>query len=143
MRTSDDGIAFIKRHEGVRYDAYQDSIGVWTIGVGHTGPDVVEGLSIDDAEVDRLLAIDLEAAERCIETWCDVALSQNQFDALVSFIFNVGCGNFKHSTLMRLVNEGNWKAAAQQFGRWIRAGGRVIAGLTTRREEEAELFASA
>lgn len=140
MNCSDAGIAFIKRHEGVRYSAYRDSVGVWTIGVGHTGPDVHEGLVIDDDEVDRLLRNDLAIAETCVEDHVHQPLNQNQFDALVSFVFNLGCRNFATSTLLNLINGGDLEAAAGQFMRWNKAGGRILAGLTQRRRDESELF---
>lgn len=140
MQISPEGIAFIKRMEGVRYEAYKDVAGILTIGVGHTGPDVRPNLRIDDAEVDRLLLADLAVAEACIEAYCDAELTQAQYDALCSFIFNAGCNAFKNSTLLRLLNRGDYDGAAQQFSRWTKAGGQVVEGLTRRRQAEAELF---
>jgi lysozyme len=140
MKTSDQGIEFVKQHEGVRLNAYQDSVGIWTIGVGHTGKDVAPGMVIDDKEVDRLLKLDLEEVEKCIDAFCDVELTQCQFDALGSLIFNIGCGAFKNSTLLQLLNQKNYRGAAQQFSRWCRAGGNVIPGLLSRRKDEIGLF---
>ena len=111
MKISQAGIDFIKQHEGVRYDSYQDSVGIWTIGVGHTGPDIGPGMVIDDAEVDVLLNSDLAEAEECIEDNCDAPISQNQYDAVCSLIFNIGCSAFKSSTLLALVNVGKYEAA--------------------------------
>ena len=140
MKTSEAGIAFIKQHEGVRHESYRDSVGVWTVGVGHTGPDVLAGMHITDDDVDRLLRDDVAEAEACVENHCDVALSQNQFDALVSFVFNLGCQAFRNSTLLRLLNQGRYAEAAQQFRRWTHAGEWVSPGLVTRRKDEAEMF---
>lgn len=139
MNISDAGLALIKEHEGLRLHAYQDSVGAWTIGVGHT-LGVYEGQQITTMEADRLLRADLETAERCVNGMVHVEVSQNQFDALVSFAFNVGCGALRASTLLRLLNDGDDMAAAQQFEHWCHAGGKVLAGLVTRREAEKELF---
>ena len=140
MKISDDGIEFIRQHEGVRHGAYLDSVGIPTIGVGHTGPEVKMGLSWTDDQIDTALRSDLSTAEDCIEAHVEPELTQPQFDALVSFIFNVGCNAFKNSTMLTLINAGNMDAAAQQFQRWNKAGGRVIDGLAKRRDAERELF---
>ena len=142
MITSDKGIALIKQFEGLRLAAYDDGGGVWTIGVGHTGPEVVPGLTIDDAEATRLLKSDLSAAEQCVDECVEVELTQEQFDALVSFVFNLGCSQFKASTLLRLLNAGNYEGAKSQFSRWNKDNGRVLPGLVSRRAAEAELFQS-
>ena len=140
MKISDDGIEFIRQQEGVRHSAYLDSVGIPTIGVGHTGQEVKIGLSWTDDQIDMALRSDLSTAEDCIAAHVEPDLTQSQYDALVSFIFNVGCHAFKTSTLLTLINAGNMEAAAQQFGRWNKAGGRVIEGLAKRREAERELF---
>src|SRR3990167_2248569 len=142
MRLSDDGLELIKSHEGLRLEAYPDpgSGGEpWTVGYGHTG-DVKEGDEIDEAEASRLLREDVASAEQCVERHVDVALEQYEFDALVSFVFNVGCGNFSASTMLKLINAGNKRAAAAQFGRWNKAAGKTMAGLVRRRQAEKEVF---
>lgn len=141
MKCSDAGREFIKEHEGCKLTAYQDSVGVWTIGVGHT-LGVFEGQTIDQAEADRLLAADLVSAEKCINNSFPFGLTQNQFDALTSFVFNLGCAALRNSTLLRKLTEGDDVGASEEFLKWNHAGGRVVAGLTTRRADEKELFLS-
>ena len=99
-----------------------------------------QGLSWTDDQIDAALRADLATAEDCIGAHVDADLTQQQFDALASFIFNIGCHAFKGSTMCSLINSGNMDAAAQQFGRWDKAGGKVIDGLAKRREAERELF---
>jgi lysozyme len=140
MKVSPHGIEMIKRFEGSRNKAYQDSVGIWTIGVGHTGSKVHEGLIISDDEVDQLLMHDLEWVEKCISRNVTVTLTQNQFDALASFIFNLGCGAFKKSTLLKKLNAGDINGAAKEFLKWTHAGGKVLAGLVHRREKESQEF---
>jgi lysozyme len=139
MKTSPAGIKFIEEREGCRLTAYQDSVGVWTIGVGHT-IGVVPGMTITQEEADDLLAEDLANAEAAVNSLVKVPLSQPQFDALVDFVFNEGATQFRSSTLLRLLNAGDYEGADQQFARWDLAGGRVLAGLVTRRRLEAEMF---
>lgn len=133
------GIQVLKQHEGLRLDAYLDVAGVWTIGFGHTrnvAPDDV----ITVSQAVEFLRNDLRHAEDCVKRNVAVALNQFQFDALCSFVFNVGCGAFRGSTLLRLLNRGQYEAAAEQFERWNRAGGKVWAGLVARRNDEREMF---
>lgn len=141
MNTSPGGISFIKQHEGVRYHAYDDGTGVWTIGVGHV-KGVMPGDKIDDAKVDQFLREDLESAEYAVNRLVKVDLTQNQYDALVSFTFNVGSGNLASSTLLKMLNKGNYQAAADQFPKWTLAKGKVLRGLVTRRAAERLLFMS-
>ena len=143
MKISQDGIEMIKRFEGIRLHSYKDSVGVWTIGVGHTGKDVHADMVIDEKEVDRLLRQDLEWVEKCINENVTVQLTQERFDVLCSFVFNLGCGAFKHSTLLKKINHGDIAGATKEFYKWDHAGGRVLAGLTRRRETEAERFGRA
>lgn len=140
MNTSPAGIAFIRAHEGARNDAYQDAVGIWTIGVGHTGREVVEGLRWTAEEIDAVLAQDLGHCEEAIAEHCFAELTQNQFDALVSLIFNIGVQAFRNSTLLVMLNQGKYEAAAHQFRRWDRAGGKELAGLLKRRNDESALF---
>lgn len=126
--------------EGCKLTSYKDPVGIWTIGVGHTGPEVVAGMRISAEEADRILAADLARFESAVERLCPVT-TQNQFDALVSFSFNVGEGNLSSSTLRRLHNDKQYAAACNEFKKWNKAGGKVLAGLTRRREGEAEVYA--
>lgn len=130
----------IKTAEGLRLTAYKDGGGVWTIGYGHTGSDVREGLTIPLSEAERLLTRDLRVAEGHVNDAVKVKLTQNQFDALVSFVYNVGGGAFRSSTLLKLLNAGDYEGAANQFPRWNKDNGKVVNGLTNRRHEERELF---
>ena len=143
-RISQEGLERIKAHEGLRLEAYPDpgSGGdPWTIGYGST-KGVKPGMVITQSEAEKRLRDDLDFAEQCVSRMvhADVHLTDNQFAALVSFVFNVGCGNFQNSTLLRMVNAGKFEEAAAQFLRWNKASGKVMAGLTKRRADEAEMF---
>ncbi|MFK7088935.1 lysozyme [Chromobacterium violaceum] len=140
MKTNAAGISLIKQFEGVRLAAYQDMVGVWTIGYGHTGPDVKAGMTITQQQADQLLAADLEKFETGVSKAVIVPLNANQFSALVSFSYNLGLGNLRSSTLLRLLNKGDYDGAAAQFPRWNRAGGQAVPGLTRRRKAEQALF---
>ena len=142
FRYSEKGLALTKSFEGLRLEAYQDCGGVWTVGYGHTGPGVVEGMTVNDAEAEVLLLADLEDAVACVNRKVMVAISQSQFDAMVDFCFNAGRGNFLKSTLLRKVNAGDFAGAAAQFGLWVHAGGEVVPGLVRRRKAEADMFAN-
>tara|TARA_R100001198_G_scaffold51472_1_gene28829 strand:- start:25 stop:546 length:522 start_codon:yes stop_codon:yes gene_type:complete len=142
MQTSSAGLALIKEHEGLRLDAYLCPAKVWTIGYGHTG-DVHPGQRITEAMADLLLQADLKSFERAVSASVKVPLTQGQFDALVSFTFNVGAGAFRLSTLLRVLNEGDYRAAAKQFDRWVHGGGKVLPGLVRRRRDERALFEEA
>lgn len=133
------GLDIIKRFEGLSYTSYRCPAGVWTIGYGHTRG-VKEGDEICDVGAEELLKKDVESAERAVNTFVDVDLTQEQFDALVSFVFNLGVGNFKKSTLLRKLNKEDYKGAAKEFPRWNKAGGRELRGLTRRRNAEMKLF---
>lgn len=143
MKTSNEGLDFIKGVEGVEYKAYQDTGGVWTIGVGHTGPDVFEGQIADKAQVMQWLADDVVEAEDAVNRLVKVPLSQSQFDALVSFVFNLGEGQFSRSTLLRKLNANDYDGARKEFKRWVYDNGRMLAGLVKRRYGEAEMFGRA
>ena len=139
MNIGSAGIALIKEFEGCRLQAYQDSVGVWTIGYGST-TDVGPGQAITQAEAEDRLLEDLKHAETCVNGAVTVPLTQHEFDALVAFVFNLGCGNFRKSTLLRKLLDSDFDGAALEFRRWDKAGGQVLAGLTRRRAAEAELF---
>jgi len=142
MKTSPKGIALIKSAEGLRLKAYPDpgTGGLpWTIGYGSTAG-VTQNMVITEAQAEQMLAADLVRFERIVERLMRVPLNQGQFDALVSFTYNVGEGNFTKSTLLRKVNAGNTAGAAEQFSRWVNAGGKVLPGLVKRRAAERALF---
>lgn len=139
MQTSDRGLRFIMAHEGVRTAAYDDGTGVWTIGVGHT-----KGVRPGDiCTMDQAMAWlreDIAEAEDAVNRLVKVPLNQHQFDALVDFDFNEGEGGLGGSTLLRLLNAGDYHGADLQFARWNQAAGRVLQGLVTRRADEAAMF---
>lgn len=140
MKTSQRGVDLIKHWEGLELEAYKPiPEDPWTIGYGHT-KGVQKNDVITEAQAEQFLREDLVVYEKCVASHCEVLLNQNEFDALVSFAFNLGCGNLKKSTLLKLLNAGNRDAAAEQFPRWNRAAGEVLAGLTKRRMAERSLF---
>lgn len=141
MEISNRGIELIKKFEGLRLTAYRCSAGVLTIGYGHTRG-VKAGDLITARQADEFLREDVRSAELVVNLDVKVWLSQGQFDALVSFVFNLGAGNFVKSTLLRKLNDGNYVGAADQFGRWIYAGKTELLGLIRRRAAERELFLS-
>ena len=134
MRTSEQGKKLILLREGYRNYAYKDTKGIWTIGVGHTGG-VKEGDRATDAQIWQWLTDDLKIAEDCINKLVKVELTQNQFDALVSFVFNVGIGAFGRSTMLKVLNMGNYEEAARQFDRW-----HIPVEITSRRNSERDQF---
>lgn len=134
------GAQFIASFEGFRADAYWDPWGqVWTIGYGHTAG-VRPGEKVTTTQALKLLEQDAASAATAIRDLVHVRLNQNQFDALVSFVFNLGAGALAESTLLKLLNRGNYRGAARQFHLWDHAGGQVLPGLLRRREAEAHLF---
>ena len=137
---SDAGFQMTKAFEGLRLTAYQDVAGVWTIGYGHTGTQATPGNTITELEAEVLLRTDLAAAVTCINRAVNVPIAQHQLDALVDFCFNAGRGNLLSSTLLRLINLGDFTHAAAQFPLWVHAGGEVVPGLVRRRHAEAALF---
>lgn len=141
MQTSQVGLELIKRWEGYRTNAYLCPANVWTIGYGHT-KGVKRGDKISRKQAEQLLIKDLEYYKRGVRDAVKVPLNQNQFDALVSFCYNVGVNAFKGSTLVTLLNRKQYILAAEQFLRWTRGGGRVLPGLVSRRKDEYELFLS-
>lgn len=146
MQTSDKGIALIKQFEGCKLTAYQDSVGVWTIGYGWTqtvdGKPIHAGMTIKQETAERLLKTGLVSYESDVSRLVKVGLTQGQFDALVSFTYNLGARSLSTSTLLRKLNAGDYAGAADEFLRWNKAGGKVLNGLTRRREAERALFLS-
>lgn len=141
MLPSQAAIDLVKRSEGLRLSAYRDVGGLPTIGYGHTSG-VQMGQTITQKHADQLLADDLDIAGVHVEQLVKVPLSQGQFDALVDFVFNLGFARLRDSTLLRVLNKGDYQAAAQQFRFWVMAAGKVMPGLVTRRAAEAALFIS-
>ena len=139
MKVSDAGLQLIKDSEGFSSVAYRDAVGVWTVGYGHTGG-VQKGDTLTPDQADETLRQDAATAEQAVSRLVKVPLTQGQFDALVSFTFNLGAGALEGSTLLRLLNAGDYEGASSQFGRWIHAGSAVLPGLVARREKERELF---
>ena len=141
MKTSKQGIALITQFEGLKLEAYKCSAGVWTIGYGHTGPEVVQSSKITQAQADELLAKDLVKFEDCVNKNVKSKLTQNQFDSCVSLAYNIGCSAFAKSTLCRLVNaDPNDPAIEQQFLAWNKAGGKINQGLINRRKKESQNY---
>ena len=146
MHISDEGLELIKHFEGCPTDeegnavAYQAAVGVWTIGYGHT-KDVQEGDKWTKEKAEFMLWRELEDEyEDYINNYVHVPLNQQQFDALCSWVYNLGPANLKKSTLLRKLNNGEYKETPNQIKRWNKAGGKVLEGLVRRREAEALLF---
>lgn len=139
MKTSPKGISLITEFEGFRSAAYQDVVGVWTIGYGFT-LGVQPGDTITKEQAKRRLARELESYEAAVTRACTNEPNQNEFDALVCFAFNVGIGGMRKSSVIKAHNRGDHQAAARAFQLWNKAGGVVYAGLTRRRAAEAALY---
>jgi GH24 family phage-related lysozyme (muramidase) len=145
--TSPDGRAAITQREGNKLTAYRDSVGIWTIGVGHTAaagePIPRAGMKITAAESDAILARDLHDVEAAIRNAVKVPLAQHEFDALASLTINIGAGAFAKSTLVKKLNAGDRAGAANAFLSWNKARGKVLKGLTARRTAERLQFLGA
>lgn len=142
MKTSNKGIELIKKHEGFRAKAYKCPADKWTIGYGHT-LNVKSTDVITKEQGEYFLRQDVEHAEKEVNKH-NLNINQNQFDALVSFVFNLGVGNFSRSTLLRRIKAyPNDITIRREFARWVYAGGKVLPGLVTRRKEEADLYFTA
>ena len=139
MSHSNDLTNLVESFEGVRLESYQDVGGVWTIGYGHTAG-VVEGQTetLSGAMFD--LNDDIDIADAAVNRLVNVPLGQDEFDALSDFVFNAGEGNFAGSTMLRLLNSGDYQAAANQFDLWDHVSGKVVAGLLRRRQDETAMF---
>lgn len=143
MQYSKTGLALTEGFESCSQTAYHGSAdrpGVWSIGWGHVGPEVVEGLVWTQNQCDSQLVMDLQSAENMVNHYVIVDLTQGQYDALVDFALNLGVNAEKGSTLLKLVNAGDMDAAAEQFQLWDHASGQVVAGLLRRRLAEKEEF---
>jgi len=141
MKTGTKGIELIKHFEGCELEAYKCAAGVWTIGYGH-----IKGVTSDSVitqeQAEQMLVEELNEYEGYINNMVTTPLSQNQFDALVSWVYNLGGGNLKASTLLKVVNSGEFDGVPAQIMRWNKAGGKVLEGLTRRRQAEADLFSA-
>lgn len=140
MELSDRGLHFIMAHEGLELVPYRDAVGVWTDGYGNThgvipnGPAITLDKAVEDLR--RNVAASVAAVNRLV----NVPLTQGQFDTLVDFDYNLGDGSFGDSTLLRLLNAGDYEGADHQFARWNQGAGRVLPGLVTRRADEVAVF---
>ena len=139
MKISQEGIALIKKFEGCELEAYKCAAGVWTIGYGST-KGVEEGNTITQEDADNLLLEEMHEYEGYINDMVTVDLKQNEFDSLVSWVFNLGPSNLSSSTLLSRLNNKVWDDVPNQIKRWNKAGGQVRQGLVRRREAEALLF---
>ena len=139
MVTSEEGASLIKKFEGCKLEAYQCAAGVWTIGYGHT-KEVSEGDVISQFEAEDLLTYDLQEFEGYVLDYVSVPMKQNEFDALVSWTFNLGSGNLRSSTLLKKLNDHKYKEVPTEIRRWNKAAGKVLDGLVRRREAESLLF---
>ena len=144
MNVSPNGAALIKRFEGLSLTPYICPANVWTIGWGHTGPDVYRSMTITVAQAENFLTNDLQKFANCVSSYLKVRLNPNQVGALVSFTFNLGCGAFQGSTLLRRLNAGENPntVASQEMPRWVYANGVKLPGLVRRRDAEVNFFKS-
>ncbi|CAK0744541.1 lysozyme [Gammaproteobacteria bacterium] len=141
LKISQAGIELVKQFEGLRLKVYKDAAGLPTIGYGHLikpGEKFAAGITEKQAEL--MLVGDLVSAQEAVRKWVNVALTQGQFDALVSLVFNFGAGNFRKSTLLKKLNAGDFAGVADEFLRWNKAGGKVAEGLRRRRMAEKSMF---
>lgn len=139
MNYSKDGLALTEGFEGCSLIAYQDQVGVWTIGYGHT-QGVTDGMTCTHDQAEQFLLADAADAEAAVNRLVHIAMSQEEFDALVDFTFNLGAGNFASSTLLKKLNDRDIQGAIDEFVKWDRAGGVEVAGLLRRRQAEAAEF---
>lgn len=141
MRIDEHGLALIKAFEGLKLNAYRCAAGVWTIGYGHT-LGVNPGDTLTEQAADLFLRQDAAVAEASVNRYVNVPLTQKQFNALVSFVFNLGSGNFRNSTLLKKLNAGDYQGAGEELLRWVRAGDTTLPGMVRRRAVEKTLFES-
>lgn len=139
MNISEDGLKLIKFFEGCKLDAYYCPSNVLTIGYGHTKT-VHEGMTITQEEADNLLNLDIREFEKYVQSIVKVPLKQHQFDALVSWTFNLGPYNLMNSTLLKELNSSNYSKVPSEIKRWNKSNNKVLDGLVKRREAEAKMF---
>jgi lysozyme len=144
MKMSETGLELLKEFEGLRLKAYRDAAGIWTIGYGTTsaaGVGIIKGgMLISKAEAENMLRRSLASYERAVSNSIKVEISQQQFDALVSFAYNVGIEGFRRSSVLRHVNARDFDRVPQSLSLWIKSKGKVLPGLVSRRAREAKLF---
>ena len=142
MKISDKGVQFIKQFEGLSLVAYRPvpTEKHLTIGYGHYGADVQAGQTISKERAEQMLRSDIQRFELGVARHVTAPVNQDQFDALVSLAYNIGLGAFQSSTLLKKLNQKDYKGAAAEFGRWNKGGGKVLKGLVTRRQKERDLF---
>lgn len=140
MKINEAGLNLIKSFEGLKLKAYKCPAGIWTIGYGSTGKDVVEGLQWTQAQAEERLKADIAKFEEGVSKALLLPATSNQFSAMVCFAYNVGLGNFRSSTLLRCFNKHNADGAALEFMKWTKAGGVELPGLVRRRKAESDLF---
>jgi lysozyme len=137
-------IPLIEKFEGYCDHAYQDSVGIWTIGFGTThypnGHAVRHGDTCTRNEAEEWLLHDLKHSIDCVHRYAEVELAEHQLAALYSWVYNLGCGAFRKSTMLKQINRGHFDEAATEMKKWCHAGGKLLAGLVRRRDEEAKLF---
>jgi len=142
MKMTDEGIKLIENFESLQLKAYKCPAGIWTIGYGHTSG-VTQGMTCTQAQAEQFLMQDLGTAENAVCKYVKLQINDNQFSALVSFTFNCGAGNLQSSTLLKKVNINPADATIRnEFMKWNKGGGKVLAGLTRRRQAEADLYFS-
>lgn len=141
MQYSKTGLEFTSDMEGCKLKAYQDTGGVWTIGNGHTRG-VKEGMTCTKEQALQWLQEDVKESERIVQTMVKVPLTQGQFDSLVDFVFNLGAGHFKMSTLLKKLNAGDYTGACNEFSKWVYDNGVVQPGLVRRAKGRQQLFNS-
>ena len=142
MEYSDKGLNLTEREESLRLTAYQDSGGIWTIGYGHTGPEVHAGLVITRQQAITWLQNDVQKAVNAVNASVRVSVTQQEFDSLVDFTFNVGVHAFETSTLLKKLNAGDYAGANAAFKSWVFVKGQVNKGLWNRRQAEQDEFTS-
>ena len=143
MNYSKNGLHLTENFEGLRLTAYPDPAthgDPWTIGYGHTGAEVHQGMTITQEQAEEFLMQDVQKAVQTVNLKVHTDLTPNEFDALVDFVFNCGAGNFAGSTLLKKINAGDMEGAALEFQKWDKAAGHVMAGLVRRRQAETDLF---
>lgn len=144
MKASDKAIELIKKYEGLSLKAYKDYGGIWTIGYGHTRT-AKYGMTITKEQAEELLRKDVETFEKELNAVVKVPLTQNQFDALISFVYNIGISKFKNSKVLKLINDKRFDEAAEELLKWNKAINQfkqyvVVPGLVRRRKDEYLLF---
>jgi lysozyme len=140
VKCNEEGYELLRECEGLRLKAYQDTGGVWSIGFGHTGRDVLPNSVIDEHTAEVLLTQDVANAERSVKRLVRVPLNENQFSALVSFVFNLGESQLRLSKTISVLNRGQYMEFADRMLLWNKDDGKEVAGLTTRRKKERALF---